>query len=402
MPLSADLLIAACDDDAEDAGILIQAELEPVAGPGAPVKPAVYSGGKYQLDRRWVGEGEKRQVATVAVIDNAPSQANRLEAQLERLSARLGLPNVVLDLSAHNMPAHLPESVSGFRFPHRQADAYLRDSTLDGVDLYRTDLGRALRDATADRPAALLQWFPQALLFGYWQSHLGKKAGQAKLARSWVSEIVGIRPAARRTTFLGVKGDPLNLSVSDSVLFDADDLSTWEFLEGVKKAAPAKDGTKRKPDKLSEIGHGQIIIPKEGTPSPGGLSFEEVVQRSSVSFAALRRVWVGEPEANAAARALLVALGLVAHVAAFGRPFSLRSGCELRPRSVTWTWLGASADEEVPALDGPGAEALFRSVVAAAEAAGLPVGGSWASEPLVLRPNAQLSKVIAASYPVGD
>ena len=62
---------------------------------------------------------------------------------------------------------------------------------------------------------------------------------------------------------------------------------------------------------------------------PVAVSFREVVQQATVSFAALRRI---RPAAGAAeARALLVSLGLVAHVAAFGRSFSLRSGAELRP-----------------------------------------------------------------------
>jgi CRISPR-associated protein Csb1 len=69
-----------------------------------------------------------------------------------------------------------------FRFPHRNADAYLRDATLDGASFMGSEVGRAVFDATADCPEALLQWCPQALLFGFWQSHLGKMRSQAKLA----------------------------------------------------------------------------------------------------------------------------------------------------------------------------------------------------------------------------
>jgi CRISPR-associated protein Csb1 len=398
MKLAPDTLLAGCGDDAYDAGLMLTAELEPLGGRGAPVKPATYAGGSYQRDRRWFGDDSARQVADVVVIDNPPSQANRLEAQLERLAADLGLPNLVLDLSGHPLPPHLPNMLSAFRFPHRSADAYLRDSMLDGVELSKTDLGRRIRDATADNPNALLEWFPQALVFGFWQSHLGKKGSQAKLARSWVSEIIGIRPAADELRVLGVKGDPLNLSGDDRIVFDEDDHSQWELREGEKKSAPAKG---QKAESLSRIGHGQVPF-KASELTLGPLSFERVVQQSSVSFAALRRVWVGSPEQNAAARALLVALGLVAHAAAFGRPFSLRSGCELRARSSTWTWLGGSADVDIDVLDVSGASALFHAVVDVAEAAGLPVGSQWRTEPLVLRPNVQLAKAIAATYPVGD
>ncbi|MGI8758225.1 MAG: type I-G CRISPR-associated RAMP protein Csb1/Cas7g [Acidimicrobiales bacterium] len=398
MTLSPDTLLAACGDDADEAGLLLTAELQPLGGPGTPVKPATYAGGSYQRDRRWVGEDGARQVADVVVIDNPPSQANRLEAQLERLAADLGLPNLVLDLAGHPLPAHLSKTLSAFRFPHRSADAYLRDSTLDGVDFSKTDLGRRIRDATADNPSALLEWFPQALVFGFWQSHLGKKGSQAKLARSWVSEIIGIRPATDELRVLGVKGDPLNLSGDDRIVFDEDDHSQWELREGEKKSTPVKG---QKAESLSRIGHGQVPF-KESELTLGPLSFERVVQHSSLSFAALRRVWVGSPRENAAARALLVALGLVAHTAAFGRPFSLRSGCELRAKATTWTWLGGSADVDIDVLDVSGASALFHAVVGIAETAGLPVGTHWRTDPLVLRPNVQLSKAIAATYPVVD
>lgn len=388
-------LLAACADDSQVGGVVIETVLEPLGGPGTPVKPAVYAGGRYQLDERWVGEGADRSVAQVVVIDNVPSQANRLEAALEGLAPRLGLPTVVLDLSGLTLPAHLPERLSGFRFPHRQGDAYLRDAVLDGVAFVKTAVGKALMAATADHPDALFEWFPQALLFGFWQSHLGKKGSQAKLARSWVSEIVGVRPASIETRTLGIKGDPLNLSVDEKVVYDPDDPSDWRFAAGEKKS-----GGSKKQDSLSEIGHGQVPF-RSGQEALAGVSCQSVGQRAVLSLAGLRRIWCGSPEANAAGRALVAAIGLAAHTAAFGRPFSLRSGCDLRPRQQTWTWLGANGDETVDPLDVEGAVALVETCAARAEGAGLAVGSRWPQE-LVLQPNAELTKVIAATYPVGD
>ena len=46
-------LLAGCADDSFDDGIRIDTDIEPLSGPGGPVKPAVYQGGIYQLDRRW-------------------------------------------------------------------------------------------------------------------------------------------------------------------------------------------------------------------------------------------------------------------------------------------------------------------------------------------------------------
>ncbi|MGH9131473.1 MAG: type I-G CRISPR-associated RAMP protein Csb1/Cas7g [Acidimicrobiales bacterium] len=396
MQLETDRLIAACGDDSFESGILMEAELEPLAGAGAPVKPAVYAGARYQLDERWVGEGADRAVAKVVVIDNVPSQANRLEAALESLLGRVRLPGVTLDLSQiGSLPPHLPTRLSGLRFPHRSADAYLRDSELDGVAFDRTQVGAAILAGTADSPLALFEWFPQALLFGFWQSHLGKKRSQAKLARSWVSEIVGIRPGSVETRTLGVKGDPLNLSGDEKVVYQPEDLlEGWELAQGVKKS-----GGSKKQESLSEIGHGQVPF-RTGQEAPAGISCQTVMQRATVSFAGLRRVWCGSPEANATGRALLASLGLLAHVSAFGRSFSLRSGCELRPVRVSWTWLGSDSDDALELMDQDSAVQIFNSCVAAAEDAGLPVGTRW-SDPMTLTPNKELVKVIRSTWPVG-
>jgi CRISPR-associated protein Csb1 len=394
MQLTARTLIGACADDSEEAGLLLAAELEPIAGPGSPVKPASYAGRaqgdppRHQIDKRW---SEDRPV-DVAVIDNVPSQAGRHEAQLDALAATLGIPSLVLDLAGLTLPEHLPSSISVFRFAHRHADAYLRDAELDGMAFLKTPIGRALVQGTDVNAEPLMQWVPQSLLYGFWMSHLGKKGSQAKLARSWVSEIVGWEPAALDTVMLGVKGDPLNLTTTDKVLYDENDTAGWTLTEGEKKSTAAKG---KKQEKLSEIGHGQV--PTES--GIAALSFRRITQRATVSFAGLRRLHFGMPERNAAGRAVLVALGLVGHTAAFGRSFSLRSGCDLRPTSQAWTWLGAASDEAVDPLAPAGARALFAEVVAAAEATGLPVGGAWRAEPVVLTPNPSLRAAIVATYP---
>ncbi len=109
-------LIEACADLAQGAGVTVTTSLEPLDGPGALVKPAIYAGGLYQQDRRWVGTGEERSVVDVVVIDNVPSQANRLEAALALLQEALHLPEFVLDLSGVGaLPPHLPKTSPGPR-----------------------------------------------------------------------------------------------------------------------------------------------------------------------------------------------------------------------------------------------------------------------------------------------
>ena len=122
-----------------------------------------------------------------------------------RASARV--PELVLDLSdLSELPAHLPRRLSSLEFPHRNADAYLRDAKLGGQDFIKTDLGRAIFGATAQECGPLMAWFPQALLYGFWQSHLGKKRHNTKHARAWVSEIVGLAAGGDGDQGVGIEG----------------------------------------------------------------------------------------------------------------------------------------------------------------------------------------------------
>lgn len=66
-----DVLLAGCASDSFDDGIRIDTELRPLAGPGGPVKPAVYEGGNYQLDRRWAATSDA-EATPVIVIDKCP------------------------------------------------------------------------------------------------------------------------------------------------------------------------------------------------------------------------------------------------------------------------------------------------------------------------------------------
>ena len=385
-------LIDGCADDSFDDGIRIDIELEPLSGPGGPVKPAVYEGGTYQQDRRWTVSDDD-EPTPVIVIDNVPSQANRLEEAMRRNRASTLVPELVLDLSGlSKLPAHLPRRLSSLEFPHRNADAYLRDARLGDDDFIKTDLGKEIFGATAQRCGALMAWFPQALLYGFWQSHLGKKRTNSKHARAWVSEIVGWNPAATDTKVLGLKGDPLNLNTDEGITSNPNDRVEW----GIGKGEKVEGGKK---DKLSEIGHGQVPFMGNDA-AAAAVSFARVTQRATVSFAQLRRISLGTDsvEVDAAARALLVALGLHAQQLAFGRGFALRSGAELRPRKTTATWLGSDGDEVCSIGDAEGTAKLLEVAIKHAKSAGVPLDG-WGQAPVMLTPKDNLRKAIRASWP---
>lgn len=381
-----ELLLSASGDDSFDAGIRIDTELAPLAGTGGPVKPAVYEGGRYQEDWRWASP-EDDEPTPVIVIDNVPSQANRLEDALRRNQDLVRVPEFVLDLSSlPNLPAHLPKQLSSLEFPHRNADAYLRDARLGDEDFIKTELGEAIFGATAGEAGPLMAWFPQALLYGFWQSHLGKKRHNTKHARAWVSEIVGWKPAATDTRVLGLKGDSLNLSIDETVVSNPDDRTEWTL--------------GNRGDRLSEIGHGQVPFMGDEA-AAAAVSFARVSQRATVSFAQLRRVSLGTgyaETADPASRALLVALGLYAHVLAFGSSFALRSGADLLPVRSTATWLGDEGDYDCALGDAETMAALLRDSLEHAESAGVPLDG-WREAPAMLTPKDNLRKAIRATWP---
>ena len=391
--ITLDALLDGCADGSFDDGIRIDTELVPVGGLGGPVKPAVYDGGTYQQDQRWA-DPEDEQPTPVIVIDNVPSQANRLEDALRRHRDALSIPEFVLDLaSLAHLPSHLPTQLSSLQFPHRNADAYLRDALLDGDDFLKTKLGRSIFDATAQTCGPLISWFPQALLFGFWQSHLGKKRQNTKHARAWVSEIVGWRPASTETRVSGLKGDPLNLSTDEVVSSNPNDRTAWDLGKGDSVPGGKKD-------KLSEMGHGQVPFMGDKR-AAAAISFARITQRATVSFAQLRRVSLGRDvagETDAAVRALLVALGLQVHQLAFGRGFALRSGAELRPAKTVATWLGPERDEPCEFGDPGATAALLQSAKEHAESAGVPLDG-WGAPPVKLTPKENLSKAIRATWP---
>ena len=394
MPRRIDLaaLLTGCADESHDDGIRIDSNLEPLSGPGGTVKPAVYDGGTYQRDRRWASPDDE-EPAQVIVIDNVPSQANRLEEALRRNRDSTSIPEFVLDLSElPHLPAHLPRSMSSLEFPHRNADAYLRDALLDGKDFLKTEIGQAIFGATAQTCGPLIAWFPQALLYGFWQSHLGKKRQNTKHARAWVSEIIGWQPASTETKTFGLKGDALNLNTDDAVTFNPDDRTTWDVGKSVRDKG-------EKSDKLSEIGHGQVPFMGNDA-SAAAVSFARVTQRATVSFAQLRRVSLGRAsgEADAAVRALLVALGLHAHQLAFSRGFALRSGAELRPRSTTAAWLGAGGDEPIDIGGSEMTSALLNSAREHAATQGVPLDG-WGAPAVRLTPKANLCAAIRSTWP---
>jgi CRISPR-associated protein Csb1 len=300
---------------------------------------------------------------------------------------------VVVDFSKAGLNS-VPE-ISSLEAPHRIFDAILRDSDLNGSAFRVSEIGKRIREAKTSDATAILQISPTALLFGAWNS-TGEGGGLgAKFSRAIVSEIVAIgvpveervdrqsgeitlRSAGRRT---GSRIDPLGILRAVEVYKSE---TAWDVTE-------AKAGKKAKKVRPSEINHGNIAPSIEAL----GITCDYTLQTSVLTLAGLRRLRFGDgAEKNAAARAYLVALGLVALLEQDARGYALRSRCDLVCEGP--------APLELIAFDGE-VKTLDLDVVAARQLheqaidAALEAGFALSPQPLVLVPQDKLVEIVRRS-----
>ena len=98
---------------------------------------------------------------------------------------------------------------------------------------------------------------------------------------------------------------------------------------------------------------------------------------------------------NTAARSLLSALGLASATMAFAPGMDLRSRCVLFPEGpMEWDLLDVPGQTPTRyALDRTSAIRLVNDAIAAAKKAGLP----WNTDPIVLKPSAELIELVRRS-----
>jgi CRISPR-associated protein Csb1 len=277
---------------------------------------------RYLFSERLV-DGEQRRTV---VIDQEPSQANRVEEALRDAwdAGLLRLPMFELRTVTKRGEIRL----TSLDFPHRYADAYVRDSLIGEIRFDDSPVGQRLRATTVADVRPLYEREPYSLLFGAWDSH--RKGRWPRFARLYAAAMYGLDPVTGHR--MGGRMEPVNLTgaVDDSAKAEGD----WRFLP---------EGAREKGKKLSEIGHGNIAPNRV----PGGVTVAEIHRLASVSFSGLERLRFGDAPAEAAplARAALAALALAGDRLAFGGPSVwLRSGCDLGKTS------------EVVGLERPGGE----------------------------------------------
>jgi CRISPR-associated protein Csb1 len=368
----ADRLLEAVMPARVHTAVVVRAVYQPVGGAERTIMPPTYPvddgerdpNARYLTGPRLVDGKQRRTV----VIDQEPSQANRVEEALRdaRDGGTLRMPMFELRAGGTRL--------TSLDFPHRYADAYVRDSLVEGVRFDQSPVGKRLRATTAADVRPLYEREPCSLVFGAWDSH--RRGRWPKFARLYVATMYGLDPVAGRR--MGGRLDPVNLTgaVDDSAKAE----SNWKFIP---------EGAKAKGKKLSEIGHGNIA-PK---PAPGGVTVSEIRRTASISLAGLERLRFGDASAEAAslARAALAALALAGDRLAFGRPSVwLRSGCDLAKVSETLGLERPGGELDGLALTAQDALDAFDDLRGRAAAAGIPMD----SDTMTLEPVPDLAAAI--------
>lgn len=371
--------------------------LQPVGGVGDKLFPPTYppprSAGRdapprHVFERRRVNGGD----VWCVLIDSVQSQANRLEEALLVAAGRreVRIPYVTVDFRAAGLDPL--ERITSLDAPHRIYDAILRDSLMDGEPFMQSQAGRRLAAAKPADATALLELSPTALLFGAWHSQ-GEGGGLgAKFPRALVSEIMGIdtpvyeipntrtgevepRTAGQRT---GSRIDPLGV------------LRKVDVFKGASGWSPdqREAGARAKKVRPSEINHGNIAP----TVQPLGVTCAYAEHRAVITLAGLRRLRFGSDERDAAGRALIAALGLVALTEQDAGGYALRSRCDLVCDGVAPLELvRADGSTETVDLDRERASALYRDTYARAESAG------FRFESIELTPQDKLVEIVRRS-----
>jgi CRISPR-associated protein Csb1 len=308
-------------------------------------------------------------------------------------TGRIPLPRLVVDFPGAGLNS--VGAISSLDAPHRIFDAILRDSEFDGQRFGDSNLGKALKQATAKDASAILQASPTSLLFGVWNS-TGEGGGLgAKFARAIVSEIIGVdvpveevtdrrtgeialRTAGRRT---GSRIDPLGVLRSVEVFKDK---SGWD----VDKSKLGKDAKLVRP---SEINHGNIVPSVDML----GVTCDHALQTLVITLAGFRRLrFGGSAERDDAARTYLAALGLVAALEADRQGHALRSRCDLVCDGLApLELIGFDGRVREIALDVDAAVALFKQAQEVAGSAGFHLN----AEPVVLKPQGKLVAIVEKS-----
>jgi CRISPR-associated protein Csb1 len=366
------------------AALRSRAQLTPVGGVDDKIFPPTYEGGRYATEIRRIDGLE----VDCVLVDAVQSQANRFEAALQQALDRGRISIPCIRVAFPDELARELGPITSLTAPHRCYDAILRDSMLaDGTFFPKSEVGQALSAVRPNDATALYRHCPTALVFGAWDS-TGPRGGMgAKFSRAVSSEIVGIGATAGVHTSSRI--DPLGVRSQVGVIVEGGDSAQWRL------AAEGEKGAKRP----SEIVHGNIAPTIED--GRGGVTVDRIEQTWVLSVPALRRYRFPidgdyDDARDEAARAVLVALALVARGLARDDGLFLRSRCQLIPIPGAGNLEIVAADGSTEGIDDPSTESAV-SVLADAVAAATSSGLEWDMQPLELQAQERLTELVARS-----
>jgi len=396
---------------------------QPAGGEGDKVFPPTFAGAVYAVEQRHVpGRAES---AICVLLDSVQSQANRMELALQEAfdGGKIKIPVLEVDFTEFGPTGDIEDDkkngrlldaigkVSSLQVPHRLADAILRDSQIGGIDFRKSEKGKALNTVSVANATSLFALCPTALVFGMWDS-TGPKGGLGpKFERAMVSEVVGIGAAIGVRTQSRI--DPLIAATKGMTLYqkkgggwtidEADAAVQYQKKDGkgwTLNEAEADPNGKRSSIKIGKEGKASEANLGNVTPTitPGGVTIEYAEQTTTLSLICLRRLRFpidGKTNVDLAARTVLAALGLCAATLAFESGMGLRSRCLLWPDGpMEWELLARPGDApEKFSLTSDEAIVLLNAAVEAAGKTELP----WESAPIILKPSAQLLKLVRLS-----
>lgn len=360
-------------------------KLTPAGGDGDKVSPPTHEGGKYAFEERVV---DGRSDVKTILLDSVQSQANRLEDALLTavLAGDIRIPLLKMDIPGH-------QTITSLSAPHRVHDAIFRDCQYQGTRFRDSEIGKEMVEARAWNATGMFRLCPTALLFGTWDSQSGAGVNSAKFARALVSEIIGFDAVQGKRTSSRI--DPLGIKAMPGTIYES---KTEQWTLDASKAVKSKDKPQLFKSKgtPAEINHGNI----PPTISDGGVTFREARQIAVLSFAQIRKLRFPvkgkeSPEVNAAGRAVVAALGVLALALQLKEGYQLRSRCQLIPASEAgFEWIGTIAsDKTISQIDANTAKETFNVLYQKAKSAGL----DWREEPIILTPEEKLVKLVQMS-----
>lgn len=303
--------------------------------------------GYYDVDGKALATG--RDGSRVAVLDNAASQANRVEAGLKGIAEKIGI--TVLRVGARDesgTPAPIAQIAgrdTSLDWPHRQADAHWRLLEAAAVEqgVLSAEQAAGVRAATIYTAQPLLTWFPASLLFGWWNNPVDTevlKAAKGKdkqVAGEVIEGIVTSIEAAAASPYAGVASLSRASRVLTSTIVATDvtpvhrrgsRLDPFGPLPGASKAGDEKA---KSPFSVAGLG---TIPPNNSTENPLLQVNGEIRGTSFLSLPLIRR-YRGFDDTTSA-RTLLLALSLLGiHLLRRSEPgLHLRSFSDLAAKST--------------------------------------------------------------------